>query len=421
MQLRPVIHAFERLRAQLPDKARVYVAGCSGEPGVLHAALQEAPELAAGLTFLGIWIPGINRLDWAGLHRDARAETIFLSPDLRASFAVGRTRLLPLCYTQAAHWLAETELHGAVGMFAAPDSRGLASLSVSADFTGIVMARGDVVRLGLINAQMPKVQDGHAARMGRLDETVEVDAPLVTTAPAILSPAFEALAGHIAGLIGDGDALQFGLGNVQQAVLGALGGHKRLRIHSGMITDPVIGLIEAGAVESERGAVTTGVAIGSEALYARAAGDPHFAFRPVPETHALPRLAAIDRFTAINSVIEVDLFGQANAEFINGRQVSGAGGLVDFLRGAAAAPGGRGILALTSTARAGKVSRIVPRLAPDATTIARADVQFVVTEHGIADLRLADIDARAEALITIAHPDFRASLAHEWDMMRRAM
>ena len=117
-------------------------------------------------------------------------------------------------------------------------------------------------------------------------------------------------------------------------------------------------------------------------------------------------------------MIEVDLFGQANAEFLGGRQMSGGGGLVDFARGAQGSPGGKAIFALASTAKGGAISRIVPRLSPDATTLTRADVEIVVTEFGAADLRGLSLDARAQALIDVAHPDHRAALKEAWTQMR---
>ncbi|MBU3919416.1 MAG: 4-hydroxybutyrate coenzyme A transferase, partial [Alphaproteobacteria bacterium] len=165
--------------------------------------------------------------------------------------------------------------------------------------------------------------------------------------------------------------------------------------------------------------VTTGVAVGTAALYERIADEPRVRFLPVSETHALARLAALPRFTAINSVLEVDLFGQANAEFISGRQVSGTGGLTDFLRGARASRGGTGITALVSTARGGAISRIVPRLAPDAVSVTRADMDVVITEHGAARLTGLDLDARAQALIAVADPAQRPALEDSWSAMRR--
>ena len=412
-----LIDAIADFRARMPAQARLYVGGCSGEPTAAFEAFQAAPELAAGVTFLGIWIPGVNALDWAGLHPDARAETIFLSPALRTSFEAGHTRLRPLPYTQAWPWLATTPLDGAIIMTTPADGDGTLSLGVSADFAGAVLDRPDVPGLALTNSEMPRPADSPAWSQDRFEAHIEASHPLLQIPEKPLSPAFAAIAEHISSHIEHADTLQFGLGNVQQAVLGALGDHRNLKVHSGMVSDPLLGLLDAGAVDT----ITTGVAIGTDPLYARVAEDPRFRFRPVSHTHAIATLAAIPNFKAINSVIEIDLFGQANAEFIGSRQVSGTGGLVDFLRGGALSPGGTAIAALVSTARKGTVSRIVPRLTSNAISIARADLEFIVTEHGIADLRHADIDTRAAALIAIADPAFRGTLTNEWDQMRSAM
>ena len=405
------------LRERFPAAARVYVAGCSGEPLGVAEAFRRAPELAKDLTFLGIWIPRVNATDWAGLHPSARAESIFLSPALRPSFEASRTDFRPLSYTQSWDWLGRTRVDAALIMVSPPDARGHVSLGVSADFSHRLMARGDVYKVALINPHMPMETSGGNYGLEMFDLIGEAGAPLVQVPPVALPDRFVPLADHVASLIEAGDTLQFGLGNLQQAVMGALADRRGLAIHAGMISDPVLDLLDTGAID----AVTTGVAIGTDALYARAGRDPRISFSPVGYTHAISTLSEIENFKAINSVIEVDLFGQANAEFIRGRQVSGTGGLVDFLRGARVSRGGRAITGLLSTAKGGTLSRIVARLPADATSIARADMDVVVTEHGIADLRDKTIDARAEALISIADPAFRDKLGNAWDEMRRAM
>jgi acyl-CoA hydrolase len=184
----------------------------------------------------------------------------------------------------------------------------------------------------------------------------------------------------------------------------------------------VLRLVEAGALADRDGAITAGVAWGSEALCRFVADNPRVRFAPVGETHAIGTLGAIERFVAINSVIEVDLLGQANAEMVRGRQVSSAGGITDFMRGARLSPGGLAIIALPSTTKGGTVSRIVAHLGEgSAVSVARADMQVVVTEHGIADLRDKPVDARAEALIAVAAPAFRDGLAAAWRERRANM
>lgn len=408
---------FRQLRATLPPRARLYVGGCSGEPLALVDAFREEPDLAAGLTFIGQWVPGINLTDWAGLHPQAEAETTFLGPALRPSFEAGRTRILPMTWYQSWDWLCHTPLDAAVLLVSPPDTDGNVSLGVSPDFGPGLAARPDLPILALINPQMPAPRHSVKLHLSRFALVAEESRPLISVPPAALVPAFSDIAAHISNLVPDGAALQFGIGNVQQAVLTALAGRRGLSVWSGIVSDPLLGMLDADPALP----VTTGVAVGTPALYQRLAEEPRVRFLPACETHNIARLAALRRFTAINSVLEVDLFGQANAEFIRGRQVSGTGGLTDFLRGARASPGGTGITALLSTAGGGALSRIVPRLAPDAVTIPRADLDVVVTEHGHARLRGVDLDARAAALIAIAEPAHRARLASAWDEMRRAM
>ncbi|MEX1250610.1 MAG: acetyl-CoA hydrolase/transferase C-terminal domain-containing protein [Hyphomonas sp.] len=414
MSLNAALSAF---RARLPKRARLFTGGCSGEPLGLAEAFRAAPELADGVTFVGQWVPGINQTDWAGLHPGAEAETTFLAPVLRASFEHGRTRILPMTYFQSWDWIGQTPLDGGILLVSPPDTDGNVTLGVSVDFGPALVARADVPLLAVINPNMPAPPHTPRVPLSRFAQVTEDTSALLSVAPAPLAPAFADIARHICALVPDGAALQFGIGNVQQAVLTELAGRKGLSIWSGIISDPVIGMLDADPALK----VTTGVAVGTEALYRRLAAEPRVRFEPVIVTHNILRLAAIEKFTAINSALEVDLFGQANSEFIRGRQVSGTGGLTDFLRGACASHGGTGITALLSTAGGGALSRIVPRLAPNAVTVSRADMEVVITEHGIARLRGLDLDARANALIAIAAPAHQAALANAWDEMRRGM
>jgi len=176
-------------------------------------------------------------------------------------------------------------------------------------------------------------------------------------------------------------------------------------------------VLDSGAVSE----VVTGMAAGGRALYDRCGADARIRFEPSSFTHDIRVLAAIPRLVAVNSALEIDLFGQANAEMQAGRQISGVGGLTDFLRGARLSDGGLPILALPASARRGEISRIVPRLPPVAVSVPRADVGLVVTEHGVADLRGLTLDGRAEALIGVADPGHRDGLAEAWAEIRRTM
>ncbi|MFN3959048.1 MAG: acetyl-CoA hydrolase/transferase family protein [Parvularculaceae bacterium] len=415
------IDAIHAMRERLAPAPRLYVPGCSGEPLLLADALKADPTLATDATFLGVYIPGINRTDYAGFHKTARSDLIFLAPDFRESLEARRAVFRPLTYNQAWRWLGETRIDAAFVQTSALDAEGLVSLGVSADFSPAVLARRDVVKIAHVNPLMPAPISGPRYPLALFDAVLRAERPILIYDPPPPPPIFAAIARHVASLIRDGDTLQFGLGNIQLAMPAELTRKKRLRIHSGMVSDPVLAALDAGVIADDPGAITTGVALGTGRLYTRAAQDGRFLFEPVGVTHDIRTLAALDNFVAINSAIEVDLFGQANAEFQDGKQVSGGGGLVDFLRGAAASKGGRPVIALASAARGGTVSRIVPRLDAPAVTVARADMGFVITEYGIADLRGADVEERARALIAVAHPDHRDNLARAWSKMSGAL
>lgn len=396
----------------------VYVAGCAGEPAGAVDAIAKRPEAAADVTFTGVWIPGVNGVDWTALTPTTRARAFFVTPELRTGFARGRVDFLPLHYTQIYPYLRrEAGIDLAIFTVSPPDADGMVSLGVANDFTPSVLD-GTVRTVAVVNPHMPATHGAERYALDRFDHVAEDDSPLATMETGSVPADIAAVGQVIAGLIDDGDAIQLGLGKVQAAVLAALEGRRDLTVHAGMISDPVLPLLDDGSLT----AIVTNVALGTRPLYDRCATDPRIRFRPTGFTHDFGTLRQVPNLIAVNSVIEIDLFGQANAEMLDGRQFSGHGGLVDFLRGARYAPGGRSVLATAAAAKGGAVSRIVPRLHPDSvSTTIRADADLVVTEHGVADLRHKSVDGRAEALIAIAAPQFRDGLAQEWRRMRLAM
>lgn len=348
-----------------------------------------------------------------------------MSADWRVGFQSRRLLFLPMDYMESFDWLSRSKIDFGFVVVSEPDDQGFVSLGVSPDFGPAILDREDIPVCAIINPTMPSPKDSPRYPLSRFACLANDETPLPELRRRPLPDAFARIGETIANLIGpDPASLQFGLGNIQQAVLEALASQNRpsnLQIHSGMVSDPILDLIAAGHVPDEPGRITTGVALGTRKLYDLAAKDRRFSFQPVSSTHCHEALASIERFVAINSVIEVDLFGQANAEFIDGKQVSATGGLLNFLRGARASKDGMPILALASTARGGKVSRIVPQLKSHAVSIARTDTRLIVTEHGVADLADLDLDARANALISIADPDHRAGLMRAWDIIREEL
>jgi len=223
------------------------------------------------------------------------------------------------------------------------------------------------------------------------------------------------LAAHVAGLIPDGATIQLGVGGLPVAVCRALEHHKDLGVHSGVISDIVADLVEKGVVTNARkgvdvGRIVTGGLFGSRRLMDFADGNDAIEIRCSEYTHNQQALSRLPNLYAINSGIEVDVTGNVNSEIAAGRYLGAIGGLPDFVRGAAASPGGRAIIALPSTTPDGKHSRIVATLAGRPISIARGDADLVVTEYGVADLRGRSFSERAERLRAIAHPDFRDRL-----------
>jgi acyl-CoA hydrolase len=222
-----------------------------------------------------------------------------------------------------------------------------------------------------------------------------------------------AIACNVADLIPDGATIQLGLGSMPSAVARRLLDHRDLGVHSGVITDAVAELIEAGVVTgarktTDRGQVIGGFLMGTRSLIERAAADPSIQLRDTRYTHDPVVIAAQFRLVALNSATEVDLTGQVNSETAGGRYIGAIGGATDFLRGAARSPGGLPIIALPATA--GSASRIVAELTGPASQ-SRADAAIIVTEYGVADLRGLTLDERRERMIAVAHPDHRAALA----------
>lgn len=396
------------------ETGRLFVPFGPGEPLGFREMVKATEGWPERMCFVGAPIPGINRDDWSSLREGASSEGIFVSADWRDAFEAGRYALRPLTWFQTYAWLGRTPLDAAVFQVSPPVD-GRVTLSVASDLAPAVMARPEVFKLALVNPNLPAI-NGPSWPLEAFDLVADDDSAVLDYDAGELDPAFEVISRHIAGIAPDGASLQFGVGKAGVAALKGLRGRKGLKIHSGMVTDPLVELLDEEVVDS----VTTGLAAGTARLRERL-GDARIRFADSGHTHNISVLAAIPRLVAVNSALEIDLFGQANAEFQGGRQVSGIGGLTDFLRGARLSDGGLPILALPASAKGDSISRIVPRLSPGVVSVPRADIGLVITEHGVADLRGRTLDERAQALIGVASPAHRDALSNAWDEMRRTL
>ena len=387
---------------------RIFVGGSSNEPTGLLQALSEAP-LPADLHFVQFPIAGFNSTDFTRFAPDAHMTTFFMSPDLREAVPE-RLHFLPMQMRAVYDYLASDIDVALVQVARGRD--GKLRLGPNVDFAEAALASAKVV-IAELNSAFTAPAGGMPIDPNRLDYVFESQRPLATMSPPKIDAAAEQIGKLVAGLINDGDCIQTGIGGIPAAILSQLGDKNDLGMHSGLIDDAGMALIQAGNLTGsnkpiDAGVHIAGMALGTEALIDWLAGAPAVQFRGANYTHEVSVIRQLTNFVSVNSAVEIDLFGQINAEFAAGRQISGTGGSVDFMRAAKSVPGGRSIVAMNATARRGSVSRIVAKV--ELVTALRTDVDIVVTEFGVASLKNLPVDARARALVEIAAPQFRDEL-----------
>ena len=292
------------------------------------------------------------------------------------------------------------------------DADGNHSFGLISDYVQAAVSKARVV-IAEVNAQVPFTY-GELLPASRIDVAVHVDRPPVQVLAAAISATDEAIARHCAEYIGDGAVIQTGVGAVPDAILRLLYDRKDLGVHSGMLGDGLVDLAEGGVLTNTRKEIDTGISItgaliGTKRLYEFARLNAAVRMARTDYTHNSAVLAQLSRLVTINSAMEVDLGGQANAEQSGAAYMGGTGGQVDFVRAGMRSPGGHSIIALPSTAKGGTISKIVATLSGPVTT-ARSEVDIIVTEFGAAQLRGQCLAERARRLVAIAHPDFREEL-----------
>jgi acyl-CoA hydrolase len=376
---------------------------------LVNALLDQADAIGPVRAFTGMtWnerlsggLPrGLTMLSYGGLGR------------LRGLSREGTLQVVPCNYSALPRLFARGLLPRDVGLLqvSVPDANGLVSLGIGVEYVADALLHTRTL-IAEINRQMPATEGSPRLPLSTFAATVETDRPLREVPAREPDAVDRAIADNVAGLVDDGDTLQVGVGTLPNAILSALSGHTDLGFHTGMITDGVLALIEHGAVtgakkEIDQGLVITGAALGSKALYGRLHEFP-VEFRPASYTHSPAVLAGLSSLVSVNSAIEVDLFGQVGAELAGWVQLGAIGGQADFSR-AASLTGARSIIALRSESPAG--STVVPALSGRVVTTARADVDAVVTEHGVALLTGGTVGERGRRLIAVAAPRYRESL-----------
>jgi 4-hydroxybutyrate CoA-transferase len=348
-----------------------------------------------------------------------RVNALFVGANVRRAVEEGRADYLPVFLSEVPQLFRAGILPLDVALIhvSPPDRHGYCSLGVSVDVTRSAVQTARTV-IAQVNPRMPRTHGDGLIHVDAIDYLVDVDEPIDTLPASALTEVERAIGRHCAELVEDGACLQLGIGAIPQATLAALGDHHRLGIHTEMLSDGIVDLVEKGVITGELkrvhpGKIVGGFALGTRRLYDFLDDNPLVAMLDIAYVNDTAVIRRNTKVTAINSAIEVDLTGQVCADSIGDRLYSGVGGQMDFIRGAALSEGGKPIIALPSVASSGE-SRIVSFLKQGAGVVTtRAHVHFVVTEHGIADLFGKNLRQRAAALIAVAHPAHRDALAAE--------
>lgn len=387
---------------------RIFVGAASNEPKGLLEHIQSL-ALPENLRFIQFPIAGLNGCDFTAFNPTASVETFFMTPTL-AKADLNRVHYLPM----QMRWIYDYIQTGVdVALIQiAPDRNGDLCIGPNSDFVEAALQGAKTV-IAQLNTAVVAPAGCSRINSAIIDDIYECAYPL----PELPLPKIDDTAAEIgrlvAELIDDGDCIQAGIGAIPAAILKLLNDKNDLGLHGGLIDDAGIALIENGNVtgtrkEVDHGRHITGMALCNEVMFNKLAKMPEVIFRGANYTHEVSVMSKLRNFVSINSAVEIDLYGQVNAEFASGRQISGTGGSVDFMRGAKASKGGRSIVAMNATARRGEVSRIVPKV--DMVTALRTDVDIVVTEYGVARLKHLTNAERKAALIEIAAPAFRDQL-----------
>jgi 4-hydroxybutyrate CoA-transferase len=406
--------------AGIASGQQVFVHGGAATPSVLLEALvRRAPELRdVGMVHFHTEGPAPHLAPEMAGHFRHRA--LFIGANAREAVNAGRADYVPVFLSDVPELFSSgvLPLDAVLINVTLPDAHGFCSLGTSVD-AALAATRSARSVIAQLNRSVPRTLGDSFIHVDEIDVAVEVDVPPYEHLDPPVNEVERRIGERVAELVPDEATLQMGIGSIPAAVGLALRDKRDLGVHTELFTDPVLDLVESGALtgaakEINRGKIVSAFLMGSKRLYAFVNDNPMVEMRPVDYTNDTTVIRRFRRMVAINSAIGVDLTGQVAADSIGTRFYSGVGGQLDFMRGAALSAEGRAIIALPSTAGGGTISRISAVLPEGAGVVTtRAHVRTVVTEYGVAELFGRSVRERAHALIGIAHPDFRDDLANE--------
>lgn len=357
-----------------------------------------------------------------GMEKHFRYTSLFIGARSRSFIAEGKGDFTPCFFNRIPNYVTQTD---AADVFLAtlslPDEHGYCSYGLSCDFAKEVGEQRRTKVIATVNPNMPRVMGDNFIHVSNLEAIVESNEPIHEHGRPFIGEVEEKIGANIASLVKDGDCLQLGIGAIPDAVLKFLGDKKDLGIHSEMISDGIVDLYEKGAITGkkkniDREKMIITFMMGTRRLYDFVHDNPAICMMPVSYVNDPFVISQNDNVVSINSALQIDLMGQVCAEAIGLKQYSAVGGQMDFVRGASASKGGRSIIAFGSTTKGGTISKIVPFLTEGAAvTTSRNDVDYIVTEYGIARLKGKCLRERARELIKISAPKFREELSEEFE------
>jgi 4-hydroxybutyrate CoA-transferase len=396
---------------------RVYIQPGCAEPETLVEALIRRAPFVRDVEIVHMMTMGCAPYVAPEMAGHFRHNAVFIGPNVREAINDGRADYTPI-YLSEIEELFESgamPIDVALVEVSPPDSHGYCSFGVGVDTT-LTAAKCARYVVAQVNDYMPRTYGDSFIHVSDIDAVVESSRLLCELKNPAVTDMHVAIARNVAGLIEDGAVLQTGIGGIPDAVLPFLKDRKDLGVHSELVSDGVMPLIEAGVITGARKnfkprKIIAGFALGTKKMFEFVDNNPIFEFHPTAYTNNPELIARNENMVAINSALQVDLTGQVCSDSIGNQFYSGIGGQVDFLRGASRSKGGKPIIAISSTTKSGTISRIVPMLSPGAGVVtSRGLVRYVVSEHGVAYLHGKSIRERAKALIEIADTKFREEL-----------
>ncbi len=409
------VSADEAVR-QIRSGDRVVIAHAAGEPSHVVDAMVRNKEMYRDVEI--VHMVAMGKADYAqpGMEPHFRHNALFVGGRTRQTVDGGHGDFTPCYFHQIPElWNTTMPVDVALIHVAPPDEHGYCSCGISVDYTKPAAEQAKIV-IAQVNKNMPRTLGDTSIHVSEIDYLVECNDALIELTPPDITDVEKAIGEHCASLVNDGDCLQLGIGAIPDAVLLFLKDKKDLGIHSEMFSDGVVELVEAGVITNAKKNLNPNKCVctfvmGTTRLYDFVNDNPAVNLYPVSYVNNPAIAGRNDNLVSINSCVQVDFLGQVCSETVGSVQISGVGGQVDFVRATAISKGGRSIMAMPSTAAKGTISKIVPLIDEGAcVTTNRYDVQYVVTEYGIADLKHQTSKERARRLINIAHPKFREEL-----------